>query len=353
MSHLRRLAIRGYQSIEKANLRLGEITIVIGPTDSGKSAVVRAIRDWAYNAPGASFTTEGCKITRIAVAVGGEHKIVLEKETVGKSKTVKTRYYLVDGQTHEATQFEKVGRSAPNEVMEITGIVPLRIDDITLPIHFAEQGKAWFLLDPDAWNATRVSKVIGRISGVEALLFANRDLVNKRNSISRDVKEAKAAIEEYEREISQLAWVDHAAELVEQAEVVEARLRDNRAKLDLATKLMLRLKQTREREIAATKAVSAQQGVAKFLKTSKLAERVAKLIEVERLLEEWDRLEHALKQADGKVELASGRLEGCASLLADIARDDTLTCPLCGQSAHKECRIQIAKQARAAKKSAR
>ena len=59
MAHLRRLGIQNFRSIEKANLKLGEITVVIGPSDVGKSNLARALKAWAYNALSSGFTTEG------------------------------------------------------------------------------------------------------------------------------------------------------------------------------------------------------------------------------------------------------------------------------------------------------
>ncbi len=79
MTVLRRLAIRHYRSIVRCNLQLGLITVVVGPSDAGKTNIVRALRDWAYNVGGYGFVSQGSSETRIAVAVSGHHKVMFEK----------------------------------------------------------------------------------------------------------------------------------------------------------------------------------------------------------------------------------------------------------------------------------
>ena len=189
--NMRRLAIRGYRSISKADLALGQITVIIGASDSGKSNVVRALRDWAFNASGTSFATQGQKVTRVAVVVGHDHKVVFEKNAKGKKSV--SRYVTVDAETGEKQVFEKIGLSVPQQVVDMTGIREVVVDDLKVRIHFSEQADPWFLLAPSAWTASKVSRIIGRISGVDALLLANRDLVNKRSAISREAKTLRGA----------------------------------------------------------------------------------------------------------------------------------------------------------------
>ena len=44
MKRLETLEISNFQSVEKADIQLGGFTVIVGPSNSGKSALLRALR---------------------------------------------------------------------------------------------------------------------------------------------------------------------------------------------------------------------------------------------------------------------------------------------------------------------
>ena len=132
--HLRRVAIRNYRSLVKADLVLGRITVVIGPSDSGKSNLIRALRDWAYYTTAQDISTWGSgSPVRVAVAIGEKDKVVFEKliklttpETKQATKGSSAKYVHKDAETGEIRQFEKIGRTVPQEIIDLTGIQVIR-----------------------------------------------------------------------------------------------------------------------------------------------------------------------------------------------------------------------------------
>ena len=52
-----KLAVRGFQSLQNISLELGNITVIVGHSDSGKSALLRALEKASFNESGSSFLT--------------------------------------------------------------------------------------------------------------------------------------------------------------------------------------------------------------------------------------------------------------------------------------------------------
>lgn len=52
---LKQVSIRNYQSLRALDLLLGRVTVITGHSDSGKSALVRAIQTAVFNLEGNSF----------------------------------------------------------------------------------------------------------------------------------------------------------------------------------------------------------------------------------------------------------------------------------------------------------
>ena len=69
MSCIRRLVIDNFQSHEHTEVEFGSgLNVVVGPSDFGKSALVRALRWVLYNEPrGANFIRAGTKVCQVKV----------------------------------------------------------------------------------------------------------------------------------------------------------------------------------------------------------------------------------------------------------------------------------------------
>ena len=58
---LNRLRIRNFQSLEDIDLELGQFTVIIGESDTGKSAIIRALKYALINKVGTGFIRHGEK----------------------------------------------------------------------------------------------------------------------------------------------------------------------------------------------------------------------------------------------------------------------------------------------------
>jgi exonuclease SbcC len=90
-----RILLRNFQKHRKLDLKLDQVTTLIGPSDVGKSAVIRALRWVMTNTPrGNSFMRHGAKKCSVTIWVD-DHKIK-------RIKSGTTNTYVMDGHTYHS-----------------------------------------------------------------------------------------------------------------------------------------------------------------------------------------------------------------------------------------------------------
>lgn len=196
-SVIHEIAIRNYQSLQSVTVKLGKITVITGHTDSGKSALIRALERAFFNDSGHNFLSvfEGQVAERAQVAIKTDEGVVVWERT----KTT-VRYRVVRG--GKETVFAKLGRGyVPEEVMEVLGIRTIKIDagagalqqqriqlsgQFDLPFLVADRG------------GVAASRVLGRLTGLNVFSYANKGLTSDKTAINSElnsVEQARAAKE--------------------------------------------------------------------------------------------------------------------------------------------------------------
>lgn len=114
-----RVVVTNFQSLGSVELQLEGLTALVGPSDRGKSALVRAIQAALFNLPGEFFVRTGADSSQVTVEWDG-HRVVWEKGG-GKNQ------FTIDGVLHS-----KVGTKAP-DVLKALGfrdeIIGARLTD--------------------------------------------------------------------------------------------------------------------------------------------------------------------------------------------------------------------------------
>jgi exonuclease SbcC len=167
---LKHVKITGYQGIEQAEIDLHDgINVFVGPTDSGKSSLVRALRDFFYNTVGDFFVTVGKK------------KAVVEVDGVRWEKSSKDNRYVIGDQV-----YEKVGRGVvPEEVQQKTGVREVEFGEgVVKRLNISEQfGNEFIISDKASDNA----KVVGGLSGIGIVFNALRDSTSELQKAKRNL----------------------------------------------------------------------------------------------------------------------------------------------------------------------
>lgn len=184
---LSKVSIRNFQSLKKVDVELGKFTVIVGASNSGKSAFLRALRVLTHNASSPSFVTTGKKKSDIAGFFdNGKQAVSLER---GKSLST----YHLNGE-----QYAKAGVGVPEDVSKFLALPEIEGDDL----NFAFQFDRPFLL---ADASTKVAKVLGDLTNInvlfEAVRVVNRQRLDKAGKLKvrrSDIEDLKARIPEFE-----------------------------------------------------------------------------------------------------------------------------------------------------------
>ncbi len=244
MKSISEVTIRNFQSHANTNLEFapaGQLTVITGDTDSGKTAVLRALRWVMYNEPsGTDFIRAGFRTAEV-MAFMADGRIVSRRRTPSLNQYITN---VAEGTKEQEQIYEGFGLSVPPEVQAILGVSPAKIipGEFELNLNIAEQLDGPFLGSSTMPGSYR-AKVLGKLAGTEDVDSANKKLGTDIYRHDRDVERVKADLETKEEQIEALDWVEglgvkivtleSLADLVKKDQEALTKLNGLKAKRDL------------------------------------------------------------------------------------------------------------------------
>jgi predicted ATP-dependent endonuclease of OLD family len=333
---LKEIRIKNFQSHSSLTLELDEgVNTIIGPTDRGKSAIIRAIKLTALNQPaGTAFIRDGADKTKV--------KIKTEDSQVTRIRGKTTNSYIVNGKKLEA-----FGQSVPPTVTEA-----LNISDI----NFQQQHDSpfWF-----SETAGEVSRKLNEIVHLEVIDSTLSNLDSAKRQTTTEIKVHQRAVKEAADKKKSLAYVkDMNAGLV----MLEKRQSANinlRQTCDILGEIIERhIIVASAQKNAADAASEGLNWLKKAGAWSDLSERAEKLLDLIEIIEEKqtiaqnrpESIKHLEKQAEAirslrqkianfedllinleaTMEMHRISVEQHKSLSIQFKKEVGKTCPLCG-----------------------
>lgn len=229
MREITEITIQNFQSHTKTIIkpaRCGNLTALVGASNCGKTAVLRALRWLFYNTPqGTDFIRIGTGSSKVTVTYNDGVSVTRER---GKSFN---RYIITRNAQDQV--FEGFGSSVPLEVQEVTGIKPVQVGDLSLNLNMSEQLEGPFL--GKSISAGARAKVLGKLAGTEEIDLANKTLGTDIYRRNQDVKRLNSEVGTLEENIKQFDWLPTVAEKIEK---IEALLAQAKVKEELKQKLV-------------------------------------------------------------------------------------------------------------------
>jgi hypothetical protein len=191
---IHRLDVINFQSVKKAEVELAPFTAVIGESDQGKSALLRALESVVNNRAGNDFVTHGASFSSVEVEVD-DHEIAWDKGT-------NTNRYIADG-----VVYDKVGRGVPEDVTKLLDLNPASLA--------GQFDRPYLLFESGA----EVSQIIGELTNIallyEAVRLANGDkthLSGLVNTVQGSLDEVVKQEAELDADVASLSfWVSTLA----------------------------------------------------------------------------------------------------------------------------------------------
>jgi exonuclease SbcC len=248
--NIKSIELQNFQSHHSTHIEPappGQLTVITGPSDSGKTAIIRALKWLLYNQPaGADFMRTGASMVRISVKFA-DGNIVTRERTAATN-----RYKILQPGAEKPEVFEGFGATVPLEIQEITGVRTVKIADLDLMLNLSEQLDGPFLGQKSISSPAR-AKILGKLAGTEEIDVAatetGRDLYRR----NQDEKRLTSEIEELEKRIGEYAWIEKLAEKIAALENLAARIKERQARLATLEQKRGELLQIQTEMIAAQK----------------------------------------------------------------------------------------------------
>ena len=186
---LDRLQIQNYQKHERFQVKLGPtVTTIVGPSDAGKSAVIRSLRWLATNRPrGDGFLRHGSERATIKARFDGV--------TVVRSKGKGGNTYKINKQEYKA-----VGSDVPEAVEQLVNMGSENWKG-------QHDSPFWFSL-----TAGEVAKELNRIVDLEVIDRVASELASRLRKARAEVELVGERLEGAESELGELVFVPDMAE---------------------------------------------------------------------------------------------------------------------------------------------
>lgn len=157
------------------------INVISGPSGTGKSWIIRAIKSVYFNRPSIdSLRRTGSKKSLIKLVYSDG--VEIERNL---SKSVNRYTLRIPGQDEKV--FDSVGKDVPEEIQQIVSAYPIKIDSTTFYLPLQDQFRnQWFLFDENI-NAGVKNKLFNLLTGNDVLdsLFKdfNKDILGEGRTI--------------------------------------------------------------------------------------------------------------------------------------------------------------------------
>lgn len=248
---IERIEIENFQShfrtvIEPAPS--GQLTVITGASDVGKTAILRALRWLFYNTPqGVDFIRVGCAFARVTLTLADGTQVIRER-----SKSTYNRYIIIRGDNPKDRQvFEGFGVEPPWEIKQVLGIQTLTFGDLEIAPNLAEQLDGPFL--GKAVSAGARAKVLGKLAGTEEIDLAGKQLGTDLYRRNQEEKRLAAELAELEEQLKTFDYLPAMAEQITGLESLIAKIKAAQERRQLLAEKQAMLKQL-EAGIAAAEA---------------------------------------------------------------------------------------------------
>lgn len=212
--YIKRVEIDGFQSHRYTALDLTQgVVAITGPSDNGKSAVLRALRWVLYNeAPECGVDKamhKGC--TRMTVKV-----IMSDGVSVLRERDGKRNRYVIERPGEQTLTLVDFGRDVPAEVIEAHGMRQVPFDPRhPTALSYASQLEAPFFLTNSAPDRARI---LGRLAGVHYVDLAQKTTNADALALSKEIKSLEGQVAQVEAELAAYDDLDSQEQCVTRAE---------------------------------------------------------------------------------------------------------------------------------------
>jgi len=193
-----KLTIQDFQAHKNSLLDLSKkFIVIVGPTDTGKSSIVRAFRWIFYDFyRGSSFIRKGQKKALVSVTLQGKN--------VTRTKGKGSNSYQID-----SNDYTSVGRSIPEEVCTFMNVKPIRDGSSEILLHVTDQHDSPFLIFE---SEPKAAKLLNRLTGVHIVDEAIREELKIKKEVNASLNRVVTNLSEVDARLNSFNYLEGAKE---------------------------------------------------------------------------------------------------------------------------------------------
>jgi DNA repair exonuclease SbcCD ATPase subunit len=302
------IAITGYQSLRDLRIKLGGLTVVTGPTGSGKSGLIRAIRLAAFNASGTSYISEGAGTVRVMLNSADEGWAV----RIDRSRARGSDAYelLVPGGAK--ARYTKLAGKVPDDVA-----AALRLS----LLNFAGQFDPPYLLTE---SGGEVARRLGQLTNVTMIFSAAQEANRRRLRTEAELKATEVQVADMKAQAQRFRGIGDRRAAIDRAETAldTVLTTDHQAKRLRALTDQLRAAQAQSDAIALPPVASTLDELTATFEKHQL---------LRALLQEEAQCRVNLEICARETAAADQQHHAAEAALHKLLKDSG-TCPVCGQA---------------------
>lgn len=210
MRYIKSLHLKNFQSYRDQVINFTEgLNLILGSSDSGKSAIMRAISFVIYNYPrNSTLIHHGEDQTEVTIVFSDGLSVTRIK---GRRNA-----YIAKTPTGKVIELDKVDKTVPEEIKVLLNNPPE--DDFNGFISYADQFSKMFLVD---LSPTDLPRSLSHLTGVEILEECSKTLMQSYKSTEKQVKINE---KEYEKINNEYRTFDELYDIEKQSKAIQEKI---------------------------------------------------------------------------------------------------------------------------------
>lgn len=235
MVKINKIDLINFQSHKFTSLDFDDgLNVIVGPSDNGKTAILRAIRWVLFNEPqGMGMLRNNEDFVSVRLYFNNDY-------SVERKRSKKENLYIIyNEKTGEVQEFNSLRTGLPPEVSNVMKIKKITLDksnDINFNIQFQHDGPFMF-----SYTATQKSALIGKMYNLDVVDKAIDDTNKDIKSQKSDIKRINEEIKELDERILAYKDIEKEEKLLKDREEITKNIEDSVEKLKLINSLKARL----------------------------------------------------------------------------------------------------------------
>jgi exonuclease SbcC len=278
---LKSISLQNFQSHKNTELQFDPgVNVIVGPSDSGKSAVLRATIWTIFNRPsGESFKSYWGGDTVV--------NIVLEKETISREKGKENLYIISSSDLKKPVEFKAFGQKIPNEISDLFNISNINVQ---------KQMDAPFLL---SLTPGEVGRILNQAVKLDIIDIAQKNIFSTLRQEKNLLLNTRSIIAEKQEALEKYKWLPGADSQLANLESINAKILETRGLILSLTGVLSEIN-------------TIDLSIKKASEILPYSEEINNLItldnEIERRTEEWNKIDEIrqnIQKQENQIELLS------------------------------------------------